>query len=81
MRTSMRRFTMLTKGFSKKPQNHVALCISTSWHYDERIYKACAGASHGAGLSNPVWPLEQIVGLLDRRLEKCGVDCMAWGSK
>ena len=71
MRMSMRRFARLTNGFSKKVTNHayaVALhflhCNFARVHRTLRVTPAME-----AGLANHVWSLEEIVGLLDRRIE------------
>jgi IS1 family transposase len=72
MRMSMRRFTRLTNGFSKKIEMHahsVALHFAYyNWckiHQSLRVTPAME-----AGLSDHVWTLEQLVGLLDTPVTK-----------
>lgn len=69
MRMSMRRFTRLTNGFSKKIENHMA---ATALHF--AYYNFCrvhqtlrVTPAMEAGLTDSVWSIEQLVGLLDRR--------------
>ena len=65
MRMSMRRFTRLTNGFSKKIENHEAAIALHFMHYNFcrvhttlRVTPAMeAGAHH-------VWTVEELVGLL-----------------
>ena len=68
MRMSMRRFTRLTTGFSKKTENH-AHALSHYLHYNfARVPKTLrVTAAMQAGLASHVWSLEEVVGLLDRR--------------
>lgn len=67
MRMGMRRFTRLTNAFSKKLENH---CHSVALHYMyynfARVHQTlrCAPAMR-AGVSNHLWTIEEIVGLLD----------------
>jgi hypothetical protein len=71
MRMSMRRFTRLTNGFSKKFENHMHSVALHFLHYNfARIHKTlrCTPAME-AGLSNHVWSIEEVIGLLDRRTE------------
>jgi IS1 family transposase len=67
MRMSMRRFTRLTNAFSKKLENHAAAVALHYMHYNfGRIHKTLrVTPAMAAGLSNRVWSLEEIVGLLD----------------
>jgi IS1 family transposase len=69
MRMSMRRFTRLTNGFSKKAENHAHAVALHYLHYNfARIHKTLrVTPAMEAGLANHVWSLEEIVGLLDRR--------------
>jgi len=69
MRMSMRRFTRLTNAFSKKIENHMA---ATALHF--AYYNFCrvhqtirVTPAMEAGLTDSVWSIEQLVGLLDRR--------------
>jgi IS1 family transposase len=67
MRMSMRRFTRLTNGFSKKVQNHVAMVAVYAVHYNfARIHKSLRiTPAMQAGLSDHVWSLEEIVMMSD----------------
>jgi hypothetical protein len=69
MRMSMRRFTRLTNGFSKKAENHARALSLHYLHYNfARLHKTLrVTPAMQAGLANHVWSLEEIVGLLDRR--------------
>jgi IS1 family transposase len=66
MRMQMRRFTRLTNAFSKKIENHEAAIALHYMHYNfARVHQTlrCTPAME-AGVSNHVWSLEEIVGLL-----------------
>jgi IS1 family transposase len=68
MRMSMRRFTRLTNAFSKKLENHIAAVSLHFMHYNFcRIHKTlrCTPAME-AGVSDHVWSIEELLGLLDR---------------
>lgn len=67
MRMSMRRFTRLTNGFSKKLENHAAAVALHYMHYNfARIHRTLrVTPAMEAGLSNHVWSIEEIVGLLE----------------
>ncbi|MGB7220240.1 MAG: IS1 family transposase [Vicinamibacterales bacterium] len=67
MRMSMRRFTRLTNGHSKKIQNHGhALAIHYVYYNFGRKQTVLKGTpAMAAGLADRVWSLEDIVGLLD----------------
>ncbi len=67
MRMSMRRFTRLTNAFSKKLENHAAAVALHYMHYNfARIHKTLrVTPAMAAGLSDRVWTLAEIVGLLD----------------
>lgn len=69
MRMSMRRFTRLTNGFSKKLENHVAAVALHFMHYNFcRIHKTLrVTPAMEARLTDRVWSLEELVALLDRR--------------
>jgi hypothetical protein len=64
MRMKMRRFTRLTKGFSKKIENHIAMvAIHTVYYNFGRIHKTLRiTPAMAAGLSDRVWSLEEIAG-------------------
>jgi IS1 family transposase len=67
MRMSMRRFTRLTNGFSKKIENHMhAVALHYMYYNFCRIHKSlrCSPAM-AAGVSNTLWSIEDIVGLLN----------------
>jgi hypothetical protein len=67
MRMSMRRFTRLTNGFSKKVENHMHAIALHFMHYNfVRIHKSlrCTPAME-AGVSKKLWSIEDIVALLD----------------
>src|SRR5262249_49306377 len=66
MRMSMRRFTRLTNAFSKKLQNHEAAIALHFMHYNfARIHQSLPiTRAMAAGISDRVWSLEEIVGLL-----------------
>lgn len=62
MRMSMRRFTRLTNGFSKKVENHAAMVALHLMHYNfARAHKTLrVTPAMEAGLSDHVWSLEEI---------------------
>jgi IS1 family transposase len=67
MRMSMRRFTRLTNGFSKKLENHEhAIAIHYMYYNFGRIHQSVrVTPAMEAGISDHVWSIEEIVGLLD----------------
>lgn len=67
MRMSIRRFTRLTNGFSKKFEAHQAAVALHFVHYNFcRIHQTLrVTPAMEAGLSTHVWSLEELVGLLD----------------
>jgi IS1 family transposase len=67
MRMSMRRFTRLTNAFSKKLQNHeYAVAIHYMYYNFGRIHQSLrVTPAMEAGVSDHVWSIEEIVGLLD----------------
>ncbi|MGB2712861.1 MAG: IS1 family transposase [Vicinamibacterales bacterium] len=67
MRMSMRRFTRLTNGHSKKLANHCHAIAVHYLHYNfARKQTALKGTpAMAAGLSDHVWTIEEIVGVLD----------------
>jgi IS1 family transposase len=69
MRMSMRRFTRLTNAFSKKIENHGHAVALHFMHYNFcRVHKTLrVTPAMEAGLSDQVWTLEELVGLLDKR--------------
>lgn len=74
MRMQMRRFTRLTNGFSKKAENHAHAVSLSFMHYNFcRVHTTLTKAKKGvhttpamaSGLTDHVWKLEEILGLLD----------------
>ena len=65
MRMSMRRFTRLTNGFSKKVDNHKTMIALHYMHYNfARIHKTLrVTPAIEAGIAENVWSLEEIAGL------------------
>ena len=68
MRMSMRRFTRLTNGFSKKVENHAhAVALHFMYYNFGRIHKTLRlTPAMQAGISDHVWSLEDIAALPDR---------------
>jgi IS1 family transposase len=66
MRMSMRRFTRLTNGFSKKVENHEHSVAIHYMHYNfGRIHQSLrVTPAMEAGIADHVWSLEEIVNLL-----------------
>jgi IS1 family transposase len=67
MRMSMRRFTRLTNGFSKKVENHGhALALYFMYYNFARIHKTLrVTPAMEAGIAKHVWTIEEILELLD----------------
>jgi IS1 family transposase len=67
MRMSMRRFTRLTNGFSKKVDNHAHMVAIHFMHYNfARVHKTLrVTPAMESGLSDHIWSLEEIVLLTD----------------
>lgn len=72
MRMSMRRFTRLTNAFSKKVENHEHAIALHFMHYNFcRIHQTLrCTPTMAAGVSNRVWSLEELIGLLDTHAAK-----------
>jgi IS1 family transposase len=72
MRMSMRRFTRLTNGHSKKVENHEHALALHYMHYNFcRVQKAIGGTpAMAAGLMTRPLTVEEIVGLLDVAQDK-----------
>ena len=68
MRMSMRRFTRLTNGFSKKIRNHVHMvALYTVWFNWVRIHKTLrVTPAMQAGLADHLWDMTTIVELIDQ---------------
>lgn len=66
MRMSMRRFTRLTNGFSKKLENHVAaIAIHCCYFNFVRIHQSLrTSPAMAAGVTDRLWSLEDMVALL-----------------
>ena len=62
----MRRFTRLTNGFSKKLENHGHMVALYFMHYNFcRVHKTLrATSAMQAGLTNHVWTVEELLGLI-----------------
>jgi IS1 family transposase len=69
MRMSMRRFTRLTNGFSKKVENHEhAIAIHYMYYNFCRIHQTLrVTPAMQAGIANHVWDLSEIIALLEPR--------------
>ena len=69
MRMSMRRFTRLTNAFSKKLENHAATVALYFMYYNfARVHQTLrVTPAMEAGVSDHVWSVEEIVGLLNAR--------------
>lgn len=69
MRMSMRRFTRLTNGFSKKIENHAAQIAIFMMAYNFHRKHMTLGTTPAvkAGIADHVWSIEEIIGLLETR--------------
>jgi IS1 family transposase len=67
MRMSMRRFTRLTNAFSKKVENlAAAVALHFMWYNFGRIHQTLRiTPAMAAGVTDHVWSLEEVVGLLE----------------
>jgi IS1 family transposase len=67
MRMSIRRFTRLTNGFSKKIENHAAAVALWFMYYNFcRVHQTLrVTPAMEAGISNHVWGIGELVGLLN----------------
>jgi len=68
MRMSMRRFTRLTNGFSKKVENHAHAVALHYMHYNYcRIHQSLrVTPAMEAGLADHVWSIEELIALLPK---------------
>jgi len=69
MRMSMRRFTRLTNGFSKKIENHGHAIALHFMHYNfVRVHKTLrVTPAMEAGIADHIWSMEELVGLIQER--------------
>jgi IS1 family transposase len=67
MRMSMRRFTRLTNGFSKKVQNHeAAVAVHYMYYNFVRIHQTLrVTLAMAAGISHHVWSFQEVAALAD----------------
>ena len=68
MRMSMRRFTRLTNGFSKKADNHRHMVALHYLHYNFcRVHQTlrCTPAME-AGITDHIWSLDELIALLPK---------------
>ena len=65
MRMSMRRFTRLTNGFSKKLENHeAAVALHYMWYNFVRVHQTLrVTPAMAAGVSNHVWSFQEVAAL------------------
>lgn len=70
MRMSMRRFTRLTNGFSKKIENHGhAVALHFMYYNFVRVHKTLrVTPAMEAGIADHVWSFEELVALLDAKV-------------
>jgi hypothetical protein len=63
----MRRYTRLSNGFSRKIENHAHAIALHFMHYNFcRVHQTLrVTPAMEAGISDHVWPIEEIVDLLD----------------
>ena len=76
MRMGMRRFTQLTNAFSKKIENHGHMIALYFMHYNFcRVHKTLrVTPAMEAGLTNHVWSLEELCGLMPEKKANARVD-------
>ena len=70
MRMSMRRFTRLTNGFSKKIENHIAAVAMYFMYYNFcRVHSTLrVTPAMEAGISDHIWTIEELCQLLPERV-------------
>jgi hypothetical protein len=68
MRMNMRRFTRLTNAFSKKIENLAAAVALHFMHYNfARVHQTLrVTPAMEAGISDHVWSIQEIIGLIDK---------------
>jgi IS1 family transposase len=71
LRMSMRRYTRLTNAFSRKVENHAAMVALFFMYYNfARVHQTLrVTPAMATGLSDHVWEIEEIVGLLEAKGE------------
>jgi IS1 family transposase len=76
MRMGMRRFTRLTNGFSKKFENHAHQVAVYFFHYNFcRVHSTLrVTPAMEAGLTDHIWTLEELCGLLPERKPNARID-------
>ncbi len=72
MRMSMRRFTRLTNGFSKKFENHCHMVsLYTAWYNLVRMHKTLRmSPAMAAGVTERLWSFEDIIARMDANAPK-----------
>jgi hypothetical protein len=72
MRMNMRRFTRLTNAFNKKVENHAAAVALHYMYYNFcRVHQTLrVTPAMEAGVTDHVWNLEEVVGLLDTEAKR-----------
>jgi IS1 family transposase len=72
MRMNMRRFTRLTNAFSKKVENHAAAVALHYMYYNFcRVHQTLrVTPAMEAGITDHVWSLEEVAGLLDAEAKR-----------
>ena len=72
MRMSMRRFTRLTNAFSRKVENlEAAVSLHFMWYNFGRVHQTLrVTPAMAAGVSNHVWTLDEVIGLLEAQEKK-----------
>jgi hypothetical protein len=81
MRMSMRWFTRLTNGFSKKLQNHeYMVALYAIWYNFVRIDKTLrTSPAMAAGIESRLWSMEDVVALIDARSAKVSGETLIGG--
>jgi IS1 family transposase len=76
MRMRMRRFTRLTNAFSKKVENHGWAVALYFMHYNFcRVHQTLrVTPAMEAGISDHVWSIEELVGLLDAEATRAALN-------
>ncbi len=71
MRMSMRQFTRLTNGFSKKIEDHFFALAIHYMHYNFcRVHKTLrVTPAMEAGIADHIWSIEEMIGILDSKPE------------